>query len=57
MFDVSGKLIDVLFNEDVHAREEQKEVFSAVDFSDGIYFYKLISSENVLTGKVILITE
>ena len=55
VFDLTGKEIETLLNENLH-RGEYKVLFDASDLPSGVYFYSLYSNENLIgTKKLILL--
>lgn len=54
VFDITGKIIKTLFNEDLGAGEYSVK-FNADGFSSGIYFYRLSSNGYTDTKKMILV--
>jgi len=54
IYDITGKLVNELFNQ-VLDPGEYKIMFDASNYSSGVYFYKLESSNNVTTKKLVLL--
>ena len=54
IYDMTGKLIEMLFNQDVKMGEEYLVEFDGTSHVDGIYLYKITSNSNLFTGKMIL---
>jgi hypothetical protein len=54
VYDLSGKLIQTLFNGDVSGEQEYKVEFDGSALTDGIYIYKMTTNDGVITGKMIL---
>jgi len=57
VFDLTGKLLKVAFNDNVAAQQEVKVEFSGTDLTSGMYIYKLITPDDVQTGKMMLMKE
>ena len=57
VYDLNGKLINVAFNDDVQAQQEVKVEFNGTELSSGMYIYKLITSGDVKSGKMMLMKE
>jgi hypothetical protein len=55
VFDISGKCIQTLFNDNVQAGNEYKADFNGDNLNDGIYFYRLTTTDNVIIGKMMLV--
>jgi hypothetical protein len=54
VYDLNGKLIQVLFNGDVAEKQEYNLEFDGSILSTGIYIYKMTTNEEVITGKMVL---
>lgn len=54
VYDITGKEVMVLVNE-IRERGAYSVDFNGMNLSSGIYFYRLITSENVFTRKMLLI--
>ena len=54
VYDLNGKLIEEIVNENISAGTYEVK-FSGKNLSSGIYFYRLKSSNSVLTNKMILL--
>jgi myo-inositol-hexaphosphate 3-phosphohydrolase len=54
VYDLSGKLIQTLFNGSVNENQEYKVEFDGSALSNGIYIYKMTTNGVVFTGKMIL---
>jgi hypothetical protein len=52
--DLTGKLIQTLYNDNVKQNQEYKVEFDGAKLPTGIYIYKLTTNEDVFTGKMIL---
>ncbi len=52
VFDVSGKRVATLFNENAAKNKEYKVEFDGTELPAGIYIYKLATDTQVLTGKM-----
>jgi hypothetical protein len=54
IYDLSGKLIQTLYNDNVVNSQEYKVEFDGTTLPTGIYIYKMTTNEDVYTGKMIL---
>jgi hypothetical protein len=57
VYDLSGKLIQTLYDADVNKNQEYKVEFDGSALPTGIYIYKMTTTDNVYTGKMILSKE
>ena len=55
VFDLAGKHICTLFNEEVEAGKQYTMEFDGKDLGNGMYFYKVITPAKTYTGKMVLI--
>ena len=51
----SGNKVATLFDSDIEQGALYKAVFNADKLAEGIYVYRVISGDNVVNGKLILI--
>ena len=56
IYDISGKLIDGIFYENVHTGEYQYE-FDGTGLTSGVYFYRLSADGNVVETKKMLLVK
>ncbi len=54
VFDLSGKMVRLLFEGDVKAHQDNKFQLDGSDLQSGLYIYKLTTPEAVHTGKMML---
>jgi hypothetical protein len=54
VYDVSGKLVQKLFNNDVSMNREYNVEFDGNGLPSGIYIYKMTTNSEVYTGKMLL---
>lgn len=54
VFDLTGKLVHTVFNSEVLSGYEYNVEFDGSSLSPGIYLYRMISSNEIITGKMIL---
>lgn len=57
VFDVNGKLINIVFDRNVEANEEVNVEFNGSQLSSGMYFYLLKAGDLVITRKMIIIRD
>jgi hypothetical protein len=55
VFDVSGKLVQTIFNDNVKMNQEYKVEFDGTMLVPGIYFYKLTANGEVYMNKMMLV--
>jgi hypothetical protein len=55
LLNISGQLVQHLYNEDINAQSKIKEQFTISDVSQGIYFVKLNSDKTNVTYKIVKI--
>lgn len=55
IYDVVGNLVQTLVSERVHTAGEHQHTWNAGSFSSGVYFYRLTTSHEIFTQKMILI--
>jgi hypothetical protein len=57
VYDMSGKLIQNLYNGEVEKNREYKTEFDGSSLPAGIYIYKMTTNEEIFTGKMMLIKD
>ena len=57
VFDLSGKLVRVLFDGNVTAHQDVKLELNGADLNSGLFIYKLTTPKTVSTGKLMLLKE
>jgi hypothetical protein len=57
VYDLTGKLVKVGFNGNVHAQQEVKVEINGSDLNSGLYIYKLVTPEGVTSGKMMLMKD
>ena len=57
VYDISGKHITTLYDADVTAGQEYNAIFDATALSSGMYFFKVISGTDVISGKMMHLTK
>jgi len=57
VYDLSGKLIQTLYNGEVNKDQEYTVTFDGSVLPTGIYIYKMTTNEGVITGKMMLSRE
>ena len=57
IYDLSGKLVQTLYNDNVNMNQEYKVEFDGTALPTGIYIYKMTTNDEVITGKMILSKE
>ena len=54
VYDLTGKLLETLFDGDVYKEQEYSVEFDGAPYTTGMYIYKLTTNNNVATGKMML---
>jgi hypothetical protein len=54
VYDLTGKLLETLFNGYVNKNQEYSIEFNGTPYTTGMYIYKLTTNNNVVTGKMVL---
>ena len=54
IYDMSGKLVQVPFNSAVSENIEYKAEFDGTNIPSGLYIYKMITNNRVISGKLVL---
>ena len=57
VYDISGKLIETIFNSDVSAEQKYTVEFSGSTLPSGMYFYRMTTNSDVYSGKMMLLKE
>ena len=55
VFNVSGKLIDVLFDGQMNAGDSRELEFNGSEMTDAVYYYRITSGSQILNGRLILV--
>ena len=53
IYDLQGRLVSTVFNGKIVANENYDAIFNSEGLSEGTYIYKIFTSTQVFTGKII----